>query len=210
MLCFKPRTNGWGTFKCGGVQVLPESLSPYLLRDMVCTSHPMPWTLQAQGLGCPFTRGSSLNKADMLVALPCWTFDLPTAAPGSPLPPFLSPPHLPCNLAESGCIHSGFSQVCLPLAMLSFRLHFLFHHPSLSFFLSVSSFFQIPLWNKWMLVHVSPGIVTHGILFHPAFSSSPGSTSHDSLPVSFPTVSKFWLYFGVYFCLFRPVSWSIP
>lgn len=182
---------------------------------MVCTSHPMPWTLQAQGLGCPFTRGSSLNKANMLVALPCWNFDLPTAAHGSPLPPFLSPPHLPCNLAESGCIHSGFSQVCLPLAMLSFHSQYLFSStiptsshvlPFPSFFLSVLFFSSLCGISEYF----SPGIVTHGILFHPAFSSSPGNTSHDSLPVSFPAVSKFLLYFGVYFCLFRPVSWSIP
>lgn len=75
-------------------------------------------------------------------------------------------------------------------ALLSSTRHFLFHHPYeqprpfpflLSFFLSV--LFQLPLWDKRTLVHVSPGTTTHGILFHPASSSSPGSTSHDILPV---------------------------
>lgn len=61
--------------------------------------------------------------------------------------------------------------------------------------------FQLLLWDKQTLVHVSPETATHGMLFHPAFSSSAASISHDILPGSFPAVGKFWLYFGVYFCL---------
>lgn len=91
-----------------GCQVLPESLSPHMLRYMVGMYHPLPSTSPAQGLGCPSSGHLSYIMPSLFWSPGLLVYPLPSRSPGLLTLPF----PLPFSLqgpAQSGHVPSGLS-----------------------------------------------------------------------------------------------------
>ena len=99
------------------------SIPQFLLQGMAGIPHPLPWTFQSR-VWAALSSEPSVYNPSILVTLTCSdTSGLLAAVLGSPL-------SFPLFHLVQGHHHSGLSQMCLPLTMLSHvsMLSFLPHH----------------------------------------------------------------------------------